>query len=101
MESISRTTEMPIWRDSRAVALLMAATLTVMANATISPALPGLQQLFADDPHSALLTRLLVTAPSLSIALLAPLAGAALRALCCESLGRGGNGVDGAIYPDD
>lgn len=78
MESISRTTEMPIWRDSRAVALLMAATLTVMANATISPALPGLQQLFADDPHSALLTRLLVTAPSLSIALLAPLAGLAV-----------------------
>jgi len=78
MESISRTTEMPIWRESRAIALLMAATLTVMANATISPALPGLQQLFADDPHSALLTRLLVTAPSLSIALLAPLAGIAV-----------------------
>lgn len=69
---------MPIWRESRAIALLMAATLTVMANATISPALPGLQQLFADDPHSALLTRLLVTAPSLSIALLAPLAGIAV-----------------------
>ncbi|WP_378951634.1 MFS transporter [Mesorhizobium sp. ANAO-SY3R2] len=69
---------MAIWRDSRAVALLMAATLTVMANATISPALPGLQQLFADDPHSALLTRLLVTAPSLSIALLAPLVGLAV-----------------------
>lgn len=78
MESMSRTTEMAIWRDSRAVALLMAATLTVMANATISPALPGLQQLFADDPHSALLTRLLVTAPSLSIALLAPLVGLAV-----------------------
>lgn len=78
MESTSRTTDMVIWRDSRAVALLMAATLTVMANATISPALPGLQQLFADDPHSALLTRLLVTAPSLSIALLAPLAGLAV-----------------------
>lgn len=78
MESTSRTTEMAIWRDSRAVALLMAATLTVMANATISPALPGLQQLFADDPHSALLTRLLVTAPSLSIALLAPLVGLAV-----------------------
>jgi hypothetical protein len=50
MESLSRTTEMAVWRDGRAVALLMAATLTVMANATISPALPGLQQLFADDP---------------------------------------------------
>lgn len=78
METTSRTTEMAIWRDSRAVALLMAATLTVMANATISPALPGLQKLFADDPHSALLTRLLVTAPSLSVALLAPLVGLAV-----------------------
>jgi MFS family permease len=78
MEIMSRTTEMPIWRDSRAVALLMAATLTVMANATVSPALPGLQRLFADEHHSALLTRLLVTAPSLSIALLAPLAGLAV-----------------------
>jgi MFS family permease len=63
--------------DSRAVALLMAATLTVMANAAISPALPGLQRLFAADPNAAMLTRMLVTAPSLSIALLAPLAGLA------------------------
>ncbi len=78
MESISRTTEIPIWRDSRAVALLMAATLTVMANATISPALPGLRKLFADAPHAALLTPLLITAPSLSVALLAPLAGLAV-----------------------
>lgn len=78
MESKSRTTEIAVWRDGRAVALLMAATLTVMANATISPALPGLQQLFKDDPHSALLTRLLVTAPSLSVALLAPFVGLAV-----------------------
>ncbi|MBP0438642.1 MFS transporter [Tianweitania sediminis] len=75
--------ENPVWRDSRAVALLMAATLTVMANATISPALPGLQQLFAEDPNAALMTRLLVPAPSLSIALLAPLIGLAI-----DSFGR-------------
>lgn len=56
----------------------MTATLTVMANATISPALPGLRELFKDDPNAALLTPLLVTAPSLSIALLAPLAGLAI-----------------------
>ncbi|MDH6231741.1 MFS family permease [Mesorhizobium soli] len=67
-----------VWRDSRAVALLLAATLTVMANATISPALPGLQHLFADDPYAAMLTRLLVPAPSLSVALLAPLTGLAV-----------------------
>ncbi|QWK79539.1 MFS transporter [Ochrobactrum sp. BTU1] len=75
MDNMPKAAEVAIWRDNRAVALLMAATLTVMANATISPALPGLQHLFVDEPHSELLTRLLVTAPSLSIALLAPLVG--------------------------
>lgn len=78
MENGSKPTEPTVWRDRRAIALLMAATLTVMANATISPALPGLQRLFADDPNSALLTRMLVTAPSLSIALLAAFVGVAV-----------------------
>ena len=78
MTSVAETAQTTVWRDSRAVALLMAATLTVMPNATISPALPGLQRLFADESHAAMLTRLLVPAPSLSIALLAPLAGLAV-----------------------
>jgi MFS family permease len=65
----------PIWQDPRAVALLMAASLTTMANATISPALPGLERMFADDPNAAILTRLLVAAPSLSVAICAPLVG--------------------------
>ena len=78
MTSKSDTTRTEVWRDSRALALLMAATLTVMANATISPALPGLQRLFKDDPNAALLTPLLVSAPSLSIALLAPFVGIAV-----------------------
>lgn len=75
MENIVSTRETPIWSDPRAVALLLAASLTTMANATISPALPGIERLFADDPNAALLTRLLVPAPSLSVALFAPLAG--------------------------
>jgi MFS family permease len=62
-------------RDPKAIALLLAATLTVMSNATISPALPGIEAQFADTPDAALLTRLLVTAPSLTVALLAPFAG--------------------------
>lgn len=78
MTSGPAATNDTVWRDSRAVALLMAATLTVMANATISPALPGLQHLFAEDPNAALLTRLLVPAPSLSIVVLAPLTGLAI-----------------------
>lgn len=77
MASVADARGIAVWRDSRAIALLMAATLTVMANAAISPALPALQRLFAGDPNAAMLTRLLVPAPSLSIALLAPLAGLA------------------------
>lgn len=65
----------PLWRDQRAIALLLAASLTTMANATISPALSGLQALFADHPHSEFLIPLLVSAPSLTVVLFAPLAG--------------------------
>lgn len=75
MKSVHETRARPVWLDGRVVALLMAASLTTMANATISPALPGLERLFADDPNAAMLTRLLVPAPSLSVALCAPLAG--------------------------
>jgi MFS family permease len=63
--------------DPRAHALLMASLLTVLANATISPALEGLEVRFADQPGAALLTRLLVPAPSIAVALLAPFAGIA------------------------
>jgi MFS family permease len=75
MEIIQDGSAKTVWRDGRVVALLMAASLTTMANATISPALPGLHRLFADDPNAVLLTRLLVPAPSLSVALVAPIAG--------------------------
>lgn len=67
----------PLWREPKAVALLMAATLTTMANATISPALPGLRAAFAADPDAEILTRLLVPAPALGVILAAPLAGIA------------------------
>lgn len=65
----------PIWQDPRAIALLMAASLTTMANATISPALPGLERLFGEDPNAGMLVRLLVPAPSISVAIFAPFAG--------------------------
>lgn len=77
METVLTTRQIPVWQDRRAIALLMAASLTTMANATIAPALPGLERLFAGDPNAALLTRLLVPAPSLSVAIFAPLAGIA------------------------
>ncbi|MAZ20160.1 MFS transporter [Roseovarius sp.] len=65
----------PIHHDPRAVALLLAATLTTMANAAISPALPGLEARFADHPQAALLTRFLVSAPSVAVVLVAGWSG--------------------------
>lgn len=77
MRTHPETEEIPVWREPRAIALLLAATLVIMSNATISPALPGLQALFADDPNALVLTRLLVPAPSLAVVLAAPFAGLA------------------------
>ncbi len=65
----------PVLRDRRAWALMLAATLTIMSNATITPALPGIQAQFADNPMAPTLTRLLITAPSLLVAIVAPFAG--------------------------
>ncbi|AUH33805.1 MFS transporter [Paracoccus tegillarcae] len=61
--------------DPRAWGLMLAAMLTIMSNATITPALPGLQAMFGDNPNAELLTRLLITAPSLLVAIVAPFAG--------------------------
>ena len=83
MENIDTERERAIWRDPRAIALLMAASLTTMANATISPALPGIERLFGADPNAAMLTRLLVPAPSLAVAISAPVIG-----LVADRLGR-------------
>lgn len=41
MEAVLVSRQIPVWQDRRAIALLMAASLTTMANATIAPALPG------------------------------------------------------------
>lgn len=65
----------PVWRDNRAVALILAAALITMANSTISPALPWIEALFADHPNAALLTRLLVPAPSITVVICAPFVG--------------------------
>lgn len=65
----------PLLRDRRAWGLMAAASLTIMSNATITPALPGIEARFADNPHAAVLTRMLITAPSLLVAIVAPFAG--------------------------
>ncbi|POF29206.1 MFS transporter [Roseibium marinum] len=75
MSRANSLTERPLWLDAAAIGLLMTATLKIMANATISPALPALEASFSDDPGAAYLTRFLVSAPSLSVVLVAPFAG--------------------------
>lgn len=95
-----------VLRDPRGVALLLAATLTTMANATISPALAGLELRFADHPHVEMLTRLLVPAPSISVVLFAPFVG-----ILADRLGRRAllllgvvlfvvSGLAGVVLPD-
>ncbi len=55
--------------------LLLLAALTIMAGATIAPALPAMGAYFADQPHAALLVKLALTVVGLVIALSAPLSG--------------------------
>ncbi|WP_116111737.1 MFS transporter [Amycolatopsis ruanii] len=52
--------------------LLGVSTMTIMASATITPALPGMEHHFAGTPHAALLVRLVLTLPGLAIMLAAP-----------------------------
>lgn len=62
-------------RTLTGAALLCAAMLTILSNMIISPALPGLERAFAYDDRAELLVRMLVTAPSIMVAILAPFAG--------------------------
>lgn len=57
------------------LALLLTATLTIMAGATIAPSLPEMQEHFRAVPHAELLVRLVLTLPALMIALASPLMG--------------------------
>ncbi|MQQ07984.1 MFS transporter [Epibacterium sp. SM1979] len=64
-----------LWTEPAAFALLLAASMMVMGNATLSPALPLLAAEFADDPLADWLSRFLVPAPSAAVVIFAPLAG--------------------------
>jgi MFS family permease len=68
-------TKAPAPPASLRVLLLLLATLTVMAGATIAPSLPGMAEHFADVPRAHLLARLVLTLPALLIALSAFPAG--------------------------
>ncbi len=55
--------------------LLLGSTLTVMAGAIISPALPEISRAFDHLADPELMSKLILTLPALFIALLAPVAG--------------------------
>ncbi|GGH46327.1 MFS transporter [Frigidibacter albus] len=57
------------------VAVLLVASMTIMANATIAPSLPGLKAHFADAEGIETLSALILTLPSLSVILTAGLFG--------------------------
>ncbi len=60
----------------RLTALLLVSMMTVMAGATIAPALPSIRHAFADAPGADLWVRLMLTLPGLFTAIGAPIAGA-------------------------
>jgi MFS family permease len=60
----------------RELTILLGSTLTVMAGATISPALPRMAVYFQDAPNAQVLVKMLLSVHALFIALTAPLMGA-------------------------
>ena len=59
----------------RNITLLIASTMTVMAGATIAPALPDMEKAFHDVANAELLIKMVMTIPGLVIAVCAPLIG--------------------------
>lgn len=55
--------------------LLITSSFSVMAGATVAPALPAMQRFFVDVDHADLLVRLVLTLPALFITLVSPLVG--------------------------
>ena len=70
------TDRTPAWPVTALI--LAVSSLTVMANATISPSLPGLAAAFSDTPNIETLAGLVLSIPSLSIVLSAGLIGVLL-----------------------
>lgn len=57
------------------ITLLLASMLTILANAIIAPSLPLISNEFGNVKNVELLTKLMLTLPALTIAIVAPLAG--------------------------
>lgn len=61
--------------EPRVLCLLLISTLTIMSNATIAPALPGLAHEFSGAPSADLLVKMLLPIPALFVVIFAPLLG--------------------------
>lgn len=72
---MSGETELPHPRIAQGT-LLLASMLTIMAGATISPALPAIQREFANAPNAGVLVGLVLTMHGLFIAVGSPIIGA-------------------------
>ena len=59
----------------RTLFLLLASTMTIMAGATLAPALPGMQQAFTELPYAEFLVKFALSLPGLTIAICAPFFG--------------------------
>ena len=57
------------------ISLLLASTLTILANAIIAPSLPLISNTFKDVRQVEILTKMMLTLPALTIAIVAPLVG--------------------------
>ncbi len=57
------------------ITLLLASTLTILANAIVSPSLPLISETFKDVKYIEILTKMMLTLPALTVAIVAPLAG--------------------------
>ncbi len=57
------------------VTLLLASTLTILANAIVAPSLPLISSAFEDVKNVEILTKMMLTLPALTIAVVAPLTG--------------------------
>lgn len=66
------------WRD---LSLLLASTMTIMAGATLAPALPGMRDAFSAEAHIEFWVKLLLAIPGLCIALSAPFFGRQINRL--------------------
>lgn len=88
---------------ARNITLLLASTMTVMAGATIAPALPAMEKAFASIAHAEFLVKMVLALPGLMIAIGAPLVGLLLdrwrkkKLLVGASIAYGVTGVAGCL----